>query len=599
MPAPPSPPPTPAPAPEAGSAPGLNSAVATAAEAARQRALAELMARICSRPEFPSLSQSVGEIQRIVRSELSHRRALTEGVLKDVGLTARLLRLINAACYRSVGAGTITSIERALSLVGYQAVGMMTVSLILFERLPQGVDGARVRADFSHALLAGLLAQELCHSGRHLENSYLTALYMNLGQMLLSLHFPEAAQALDEALGSPAGAGSHTLAGPGAHAERLRVSAGLLGLSVEDLGSEIAAQWGWPESLRGQLRRLYPSRPDRPVPDDDYLRVLATGATDLSAMLHRLGPGESSEEQAAARTTCVERFAESMGPALSVGGTSLQESVERALGQWQTLAGMLGVESALPQRRPRLRVVGQTPPRAPSPPAPGPALAGATAAPAPAPASSLTPGIGDSPVQPSEAAEAAVTAESGKPAEPAEPPEPAEASDGGTALTSALARASALALSETALQELSNTVLEDLRRALRLRQTALCLRTINGTLRARFAAGPVSAAVVQHFVVNPGSRQDLFALLCEHSRDTFISDASQPTVSAHLPGWFKEHVAAGTFVLLPMVAGRRVVGLLYADAVEPGSLHLDEQLLGQMGTLRNQLLLAMRLRGKA
>jgi hypothetical protein len=183
-----------------------------------------------------------------------------------------------------------------------------------------------------------------------------------------------------------------------------------------------------------------------------------------------------------------------------------------------------------------------------------------------------------------------VTAESGKSAEPA---------DEVAALTATLARASALALSEAPLQELSVTVLEDLRRALRLRQTALCLRTINGTLRARFAVGPVSAAVVQHFAVNPGSRQDLFALLCEHGRDTFISDASQPTVSAHLPEWFKTHVAAGTFVLLPMVSSRRVVGLLYADAAEPGWLRLDEHLLGQMGTLRNQLLLAMRLRGKA
>lgn len=315
--------------------------------------------------------------------------------------------------------------------------------------------------------------------------------------------------------------------------------------------------------------------------------MLATGATDLSAMLHRLEPAESPEDPAATRSACVERFAESMGAALSVGGASLQESVERALGQWQTLAGMLGVESALPQRRPRLRVVGQAPPQAPSPPPPGPAPAGATALQAPAPASSPTPGSGENPTQP---AEAAVTAESGKPAEPA---------DEGAALTATLARASALALSEAPLQELSVTVLEDLRRALRLRQTALCLRTINGTLRARFAVGPVSAAVVQHFAVNPGSRQDLFALLCEHGRDTFISDASQPTVSAHLPEWFKTHVAAGTFVLLPMVSSRRVVGLLYADAAEPGWLRLDEHLLGQMGTLRNQLLLAMRLRGKA
>jgi hypothetical protein len=188
----------------------------------------------------------------------------------------------------------------------------------------------------------------------------------------------------------------------------------------------------------------------------------------------------------------------------------------------------------------------------------------------------------------------------GQPPAPQADARPAASSiDTASALASALARASALALSETPLQDLSVTVLEDLRRALRLRQAALCLRALNGTLRARFAVGPVSAAVIQHFAVNPGSRQDLFALLCEHGRDTFISDATQPTVSAHLPAWFKAHVGAGTFVLLPMVSGRRVVGLLYADAAEPGSLPQDERLLGQVGTLRNQLLLAMRLRGKA
>jgi HD-like signal output (HDOD) protein len=606
----------------------VSAAAAAAAVAARQRALADLMTRICSRPEFPSLSHSVGEIQRVVRSELSHRRALTDGVLRDVGLTARLLQIINAACYRSVGAGTITSVERALSLVGYQAVGMMTVSAVLFDRLPKGIDGARVRADFSRALLAGLLAQELCHSGRHLENSYLTALYMNLGQMLLSLHFPEAAEEIDRRLDA-----AEPDAAPGArlHAERLRVSAEVLGISTEDLGCEVAAQWGWPEALREHLRRHYPVDTRRTVPDHDYLRVLGTGACDLSARIHQTDHAQSPEELAA----CIEQFAAAFGGPLALDGPGLQQAVGRALEQWQALASVLGVDSAMrPARaRPRLRLVGQEAPAAksstafqpsrqtspaestvsdPRPPRPR-ERGGADAPQAPealeavkAPHEENDEDDDDDLTNqanlPTDAADPAAPVDSGRSERATEPPEQAAAAGAQTAqaaLSAAVARASEHALSDAPLDAVVPTVLEDLRRALSLRQVALCLRTAAGPIRARFAAGEVSARVLGHFSVVPGSRQDLFALLCEHGRDTLISDTTQPKISAHLPAWFKEQVAAGSFVVLPMRAGSRLVGLLYADQAQPGGLHLDDHLLGLLGTLRNQLLLALRLRSRA
>ena len=79
-------------------------------------------------------------IQRISRSEDAHVQSLTEHVLKDVSLTGKVLRLINAAYYGVAGAGTITSIPRAVSLLGFRTVGTVASSLMLFECMPQGVD---------------------------------------------------------------------------------------------------------------------------------------------------------------------------------------------------------------------------------------------------------------------------------------------------------------------------------------------------------------------------------------------------------------------------------------------------------------------------
>jgi len=87
-------------------------------QVSREQALARLLTRISSHADFPSLKESISSIQQIVRSEQAHMRALTEGVLKDVALTTKLLRLINSACYRAVGAGSISSVQRALR-IGY------------------------------------------------------------------------------------------------------------------------------------------------------------------------------------------------------------------------------------------------------------------------------------------------------------------------------------------------------------------------------------------------------------------------------------------------------------------------------------------------
>lgn len=556
----------------------------------RDQALARLLTRISSHADFPSLKESISSIQQIVRSEQAHMRALTEGVLKDVGLTTKLLRLINSACYRAVGAGSISSVQRALSLMGFQTVGMIAASLILFERLPKGIDGARVREDFSHALLAGLLAQEMCHSGRHLEHSYLTAVFMNLGRMLVSLHFPEAAQAMDDALRDSLRAAGLAPEGPQAHAQRMRISLQTLGLSTEDLGDEVAQLWGWPEDLRGQLRRLYPPSADQTVAEDDYLRVLATATSDLSVQLHRLKASSSAEDEPTLQRACVSRFHRGWGMPLSLDEAAVTQAVERALEQWFALAVMLGLDTVLGRHRQRLkpagaadggeqRAAGNTSPGAKPPrtAAYGPVVVPSHTATTPAWPATEAPAASD----------AALAARAFLPSAHLD------------ALSQVVARASEQALSSAAMDEVAQAILDDLRAALLFQRVVLCLRTPAGALQGRYGSGAGMASVLGHFQVPLGRSQDLFSMLCGLGKDTLISDTRQPNIEARLPPWFRQHCDASTFLLLPLKPQAQVVGLLYADRVVAGSLQLDERLLSMLSVMRNQVLLALKLRGLA
>jgi hypothetical protein len=56
-------------------------------------------------------------------------------------------------------------------------------------------------------------------------------------------------------------------------------------------------------------------------------------------------------------------------------------------------------------------------------------------------------------------------------------------------------------------------------------------------------------------------------------------------------------VDAGTFLLLPLMLGPQAMGLIYADNAVPDTLHVGEQELTLLKALRNQLVMAMRLRG--
>jgi len=564
--------------------------------AEREAALNRLMQRINKNTNFPSLRDSIRSIQKIARSDTIHRRAFSDQVLNDVALTAKLLRLINAAYYSSVGAGSITSIDRALSLMGFQTVGMLAGSLMLFERMPKGPGAEQVKQAFSHALLSGLLAQELCHSTRHFEGAYLTALFMNLGQMLVEMHFPEDAAALRNAMAEWQTA--HPDADDAARHEALqRASRQILGLSCEDIGVEVARQWGWPDSLSQSLRRHYPADPTQAAGPEEYMRMLCTASTELSGRLQALPSGATEEARAEAVTGCLRRFAEGYGGALSLDVEQWPEHGVKSLESWDSLSVVLGFKEA-PAKPSKAARSGAAPAggrregtdrRASADrraPVAGPAQAAPGAPAAPAGSAAAKAASGSAPASPAPREK------------PPRKPNLAAQERMTSGLSQALASVSQWALAETPFDQVLDQTAQALLDALEAQRVIVCLRQASaGALVGRTGKGKRAQAVAACFRVPLQPAQDVFSILCAHGKDTLISDTTDPVVAQRLPAWYRKEVDAGTFLLLPLMLGSQAMGLIYADNAVPDTLHVGEQELTLLKALRNQLVMAMRLRG--
>jgi len=509
---------------------------------AREALLARLSDRMSRNTDFPAVRESIRTIQSVARSENAHLRVFTDQILQDVSVTNKLLRLINTAFYSTVGGGTITTVSRAIALMGFSPVAMLAGSVMLFDKLPKGPQAERMREEFSHSLMSAILAHEMCPVRKVEENAYISALFQNLGRMLANLHLQDEAVQI-EALMSEQGIQEND------REARQRLEKEVMGLHYDELTTEIAEQWGWPESLVHSLRPLVPEDPEKPAESHEFLRMVVTGANLLGRDLLRL-PGPE-------RLAAAERFHATWGIPLGLKLEDMEGLVERASQKWYDVAKSLGL------------------------PRPG-----AKAAP-------------KKPAEPTKPA-AKASAPTPAPVKPAPKPTPVNAK-ASAAVTDALSRGieaiSQAAMTDAPLTDVLKLVMQLMSEALQLQRVVVCLRDPSGgPLVGVLGHGANAMAAASKFQIPLEPPADLFGLLCSKNADTLISDASDGVIAQRLPAWFKQHVGAPTFLLLPLTVQNRCAGLIYCDRAQAGSLAVDDATFALLKTLRNQLVMTMRLR---
>lgn len=527
-------------------------APASAPTAASNATLDFLLRRMRHKSDFPALSDSVARIQRVANSEDDSISDLTHEILKDVALTNKLLRLVNSVHYAHASRGTISTVSRAVSLVGFNAVRNMALSLVLLDHMQDKQHASQMREEFLRAMMAGSVASELCGASQAAEEAFIGAMFQNLGRMLCEFYFPEEARQVRSLVASGRMEG-------GEESAALQV----LGLGFEDLGVGVARVWGLPESLQRCMRKPLGSPTQRaPEQGAERMRWAAMAANEVASTLLFADPAQMEAQLGQVGT----RYART----LSLSAESIAEATLRARHKLVALAEALD-----------LRVAPDTPAarllRLPQP-------AGATA---PTPEDALGPHeLRASETQPL--------------------PVVLESQAGGAVSVAQVNEVLAAGIQDITnamvesfqLNDVLRMILETMFRALGFRRMVFCLRDAKTeVLTGRFGLGEGSEPAVRAMKVPLKAQGDLFAAVCLRGADTLINDATEPRMQARLPAWYRTGLNAPSFLLLPLQIKGQPFALIYADQSVAGGIVVDDKALGLLRTLRNQAVMAFRQAG--
>ncbi|WP_342131308.1 HDOD domain-containing protein [Hydrogenophaga sp. OTU3427] len=507
--------------------------------------LADLLRRMRHQTDFPAMSESIVRVQTLANSETESLNGLTNEILKDVALTQKLLRLVNSAQFAHAGGG-ISTVSRAVSLIGFAGIRNMALSLLLLEHMQDKAHAQQLRTEFLRALLAATLASDLCVKATDGEEAFIGGLFQNLGRMLAGFYLPEEARRVRDAVA--AGTPETTAATQ------------VLRLDYETLGLGVARAWGLPGPIQRLMSRPAGRPPAREPGDNaDRLRWLVLGANDMADAVLASAP-----EVLPAR---LQRLAQTYSASMGVDAEHLVQRVHAARERLAQTADALGL--VVPPQSPAARLM-QVPTEIP-------ADAASDAEPVDAIDSSL-----DS---------LALMAADDEGRSAASDPV-VQASE---LLTTGIQDVTQALIDSVPLNDVLRMVLETMYRALGFRRVLLCLRDSTGQhMVGRMGLGEDAAVVARRFKIPLQGASDVFALVCTKNVDTLISDASAPNVAQRLPAWFREQVQAPSFLLLPLQLKGAPLGLIYADTATVGAIALNDQQLSLLKTLRNQAVMAFR-----
>ena len=521
---------------------------------AKQSTVDFLLRRMRHKSDFPALSESVSTINRIADSDRESISNLSNSILRDFSLTNKILRLVNSAYFRQAGGGNISTISRAVLVLGFDAVRNIAITVMLFEHLKNKANASQLKEEFLLATLAGIVARDICDrsAARDVEQVFICAMFQRLGRLLSQFYFPDESDEIRRVIEQKS-------------CSEDAAAIQVLGITFEELGVGIARTWGFPQLIVGSMRKVPAGPVRKAVNVDERMRVFSSFANELCALAAEVEPAQRAKE--------LRRVAARYGDNLALGEQALRESMETSFREVAQFAGVVGInlqQSSFGRLMKSWNVVGVG-------------------------AADSEPLIGDD-----TAGAATVLAE--------HVPAGALGNAGEAGGVAGVSPDNTEAVLLAGIQDISNTLVEDFKlndvlriiletmyRAKGFRRVILCVRDVReNKMIGRFGFGPDAPEVSKRFVFSLSFSPDIFHAALSKGVDILISDTSDPKIVGRIPEWYRKGVNAGTFVIFPLCIRSTPVAMIYADCESSGEIVIPEKELSLLRTLRNQAVLAIK-----
>jgi HD-like signal output (HDOD) protein len=495
-----------------------------------------ILASLRESGDFPAMERTVSHVNQLASSEATSTSVLADAVLQDYGLAQKLLRLVNTAAFAQ--RHQVTTISRAVLLLGFERVRTVATGLMLFEHLqaqartPELVDALTM--SFYSAILGRAIAEQT-HCADP-EEAFISALFHNLGRTLVALYLPAEMAAIKANAGKDPDAAIHEQ----------------LGMSYAAVGIAVAKGLHLPSKLAKSMTRISGSQAHDAMSDEEKLGSLATLTNVITDTL-------ASHVSTGDKRASIGRLVRSYGRLFAAIDGTIDALIGRAVTELKAFSKTFRLDT---------------------------------------PGGAFVTGLGEWRIDSLISSDGAVAAasEAGGLIDIADADVNADELPE-TTLTRGLHEITSLLITEYTLDDVLRVILETMYRALgvgRTRTFFLLKDPAAPLLRFRFGFGQSASEIRSWLEVRLDRGDDIFSLALHRQKDLVIRDSEAPEVVPLLPDWYQPLLASRRFVvLLPLVVEHKPLGLFYVDGDSTAASVLTPAVLNYLKVLRGQAAIAI------
>lgn len=515
-------------------------------------ALDRLLKRIYHTEEFPTISKYIMEINKklAVNPDSSDATDLANVILKDHALTSKLLKMVNSAFY-GLAAGKVSTITRAVVVLGYENVRLATLSLVLFEHFKGKPNSQPLKELVVGSFWSGMMARELAASAGDLdpEEAFVCAMMSHLGKLVMIYYLPDEYRKV-----------CATMSDQGF--SEVKAMRSVCGVTYDELGIAVAKQWNFPRQICDSMHTLSKSDLENKKNTPMRLKLVTSFVRELCNAVYTTS--------STVAITNLHPILERYRPHLNLSKKKLAVLIKDSLENLHQHAQALSLNVAQSVFLERLSTIYDP-------------KQGVSA-------------VERQPAAIEETRESFHLRDESQLKAAARIPATRNPTD---IIMEGIQELSQIMMNEYDVDTIAAMSLEIFYRALDFQRAVMFIKDGGSNkMEARFGYGHNCQQLIGRLVFGLGPARDLFNISIQVGKDLIVADSYDEKMSHLIPAWYRKEIDAPSFVFLPINLHKVCIGALYADREAEG-LPISETEHRYLSMLRNQLVLSIKYKQKS
>lgn len=503
------------------------------------------LAKIRQSNDFPVMSSTITLLNKFNSKDDISITEFANVILKDLALTTKILKIINSVHFMQFG--EVTTISRAIILLGYENVKNLAMTLILFDQLHKYKTNIHLMESILKSFYSALLAEKISSETEFVdkEEAFICSLFHIFGKIIVSFAMPDKIAEIEEYMQEY-------------NANESIASMSVLGMTFEDIGTTISKDWNFPNKIVYSMKKMPPSELSENQNETDKLRTVST-------FTHTLSNAIASYTTISEREESINKIINTYGVLFKSHKKNIIDLIRSSVDDYLQFSNVFNVDlkkslfsqnllsSQDAQLDNKIKIVDKH--------------------------------------EDTSSSSEMQTIDEIMEMDSYEGPD--------SIFRKGIQDINKSLLSGFSLNDIIRIVLETIYRGLQLSQEAKVLFVIKDTKRpvmvARYGFGAEVNETKEWFEVSLNDRDDIFQRAITNQKDLVIKNMASQEIRNILPDWYKRNMKGDIFViLLPIVINGVSIGLYYIDGKREGIEKLSSMHLNNLKILRDQTVMAIK-----